>query len=319
MGTTQIKYGRGSRLSILLFVLTVATARTSAATDAESTDAPQPAVTLADCPKCPEWTVSQKPFKVYGNTYYVGTHALSSILITSSAGHVLIDGTVSEAVPQVVANIRALGFRVEDIRLILNSHVHFDHAGGLSAIQRMSAAEVDASEWSARVLMQGRSSPDDPQYGSLPRDPERVEHLRIIKDGETVAVGRLRLTAHLTPGHTPGGTSWTWKSCEKARCLSVVYADSMSAVSAQGFQFSHSTSYPTVLQDFTKSFDTLSTLPCDVLLTPHPEVSDTLGRLQRRDSGSDPDAFVDSSSCREYVASARSDLEKRVAQEQRLN
>lgn len=257
----------------------------------------------------------QTPFKVYGNTYYVGTQALSSILITSSAGHVLIDGTVAEAAPQIIASIRALGFKVEDIRLLLNSHPHFDHAGGLAALQRLSGAAVDASAPSARVLAAGRSGPDDPQFGSLPRGPEPLRHVHIIKDGQTVAVGPLRLTAHLTPGHTPGGTSWTWRSCERDRCLNIVYADSLTAVSAPGFKFSDNTRYPSVMQDFASSFATLSALPCDILLTPHPEGSDTLGRLERRDGAADPDAFIDPNACRQYAASARAALEKRTAQE----
>jgi metallo-beta-lactamase class B len=251
---------------------------------------------------------------VYGNTYYVGTHALSSILITSGAGHVLIDAAVAEAVPQLVANIRALGFRVQDIRLILNSHDHFDHAGGLAAMQRLSSAEVAASAASARVLMQGHSDPDDPQYGSLPRGLEPLAHVRVIRDGETLSVGPLRLTAHLTPGHTPGGTSWTWRSCEAGRCLNMVYADSLSAISAPGFRFSASAS---ALQDFERSFAILAAIPCDILLTPHPEASDTLARLERRESGAAADAFVDAGACARYGQQARRDLEKRIAEERR--
>jgi metallo-beta-lactamase class B len=278
--------------------------------------AASPAEAPADCPKCAEWTESQKPFRVFGNTYFVGTRALSSILITSDAGHVLIDGAVAEAVPQLVANIRAMGFRVQDIRLILNSHDHFDHAGGLSALQRLSSAEVAASAPSARVLMQGHSDPDDPQYGSLTRGMTPVTHVRIVHDGETLTVGPLHLTAHLTPGHTPGGTTWTWMSCEAKRCLHIVYADSLSAVSAPDFRFSDNTSYPSVVRDFQRSFGVLEALPCDILLTPHPEASDTLLRLRQRDDGSAPDAFVDPAGCHKYASRARADLEKRVAQEQ---
>ena len=274
-----------------------------------------PAVAPPDCPRCAEWTESQKPFRVYGNTYYVGTRALSSILITSARGHVLIDGTVAEAVPQLVANIRALGFKVQDIRLILNSHDHFDHAGGLAALQRLSSAEVAASAASARVLLQGHSDPDDPQFGSLARGPQPLAHVRVVHDGETLSVGPLRLTAHLTPGHTPGGTTWSWTSCEAQRCLHVVYADSLSAISTPGFKFSASAAYPSALRDFEKSFATLATLPCDILLTPHPEVSDTFGRLRRRENDGALDAFVDSAACRRYGQQARVDLERRLAQE----
>ncbi len=277
---------------------------------------PAPAAAPEDCPRCASWTQPQKPFRIFGNTYYVGTQELAAILITSDAGHVLIDGSVQEGAAQLAANVRELGFRVKDIRLILNSHAHFDHAGGIAALQRMSGARVAASPWSARVLEQGRSLPDDPQYASLLRGPGKLAHVQVISDGQTLAVGPLRLTAHFTPGHTPGGTSWAWDSCEQSRCLHIVYADSLSPVSAPQFKFSQSTSYPTVLEDFQESFAVLAKLPCDVLLTPHPEVSDVLGRLQRRDSGADRDAFINPGGCRGYADSARADLAHRIVTEQ---
>jgi metallo-beta-lactamase class B len=263
----------------------------------------------------PDWTARQRPFLIYGNTYYVGTRGLSAILITSAAGHVLIDGTVPEGAPQVAENIRALGFKVGDIRLILNSHVHFDHAGGLAALQKLSGAAVAASPSSARALLQGHSGPDDPQYASLARSPDPLAHVRVIQDGETLAVGALRVTAHFTPGHTPGGTSWSWESCAHERCLHIVYADSLSAVSAPGFRFSHSADYPQVLDDFRKSFAVLAALPCDILLTPHPDASDMLGRLARRDSGADPGAFINAKACGEYAAAGRTNLTRRLASE----
>lgn len=263
----------------------------------------------------PDWTARQPPFLIYGNTYYVGTRGLSSILITSAAGHVLIDGTVQEGAAQVTENIRALGFKVQDIRLILNTHVHFDHAGGLAALHKLSGAPVAASPSSARALLQGHSGPDDPQYASLVRSPDPLVHVRVIQDGETLTVGALRVTAHFTPGHTPGGTSWSWDSCAHQRCLHIVYADSLSAISAPDFKFSHSTAYPQALEDFRKSFAVLAALPCDILLTPHPDASEMYGRLARRDGGADPDAFIDANACREYAATARTGLERRLASE----
>jgi metallo-beta-lactamase class B len=278
--------------------------------------APAPVTVPADCPRCAAWTQPQNPFRIFGNTYYVGSRELSAILITSDAGHVLIDASVQEGAAQVAANVRALGFRVKDIRLILNSHAHFDHAGGIAALQRMSGARVAASPWSARVLEQGHSLYDDPQYASLLRGPGKLAQVQVISDGQTLAVGPLRLTAHFTPGHTPGGTSWTWDSCEQSRCLHIVYADSLNPVSAPQFKFSQSTSYPAVLEDFQKSFAVLAKLPCDVLLTPHPEVADILGRLQRRDSGADRDAFVNPGGCSVYADRARADLAHRIVTEQ---
>ena len=197
---------------------------------------PQSQPPTPTCTQCPTWGIPQTPFKIHGNTYYVGTHGLSSILITSDAGLVLIDGTLEQAVPQIVANIRTLGFRIEDVKLILNSHAHYDHAGGIAELQRLSGATVVASKWSAAVLTKGDVARDDPQYGALlPTTP--ITHIRTLRDGEVLHLGKLALTPHATPGHTPGGTSWTWQSCDAGHCLNLVYMDSLSPVSADRFKY----------------------------------------------------------------------------------
>ena len=267
----------------------------------------------AACDDCAAWNSDQKPFRVFGNTYYVGVRGLSSILITSDQGHVLIDGALPESAPKIAANIRALGFRIEDVRLILNSHVHFDHAGGIAELQRLSGATVAASPPSARVLKRGHSGPDDPQFGSL-RGIAPVANVRIVNRDETLRVGPIELAAHPTPGHTPGGTTWTWKSCEKERCLNVVYADSLTPVSARSFLFTRNTTYPDALEDFAASFRTLDDLDCDILLTPHPEASDLWSRLARRDGG-ERDALIDATACRHLADRARQQLKARVASE----
>jgi len=269
---------------------------------------------LVMCMHCAEWNTTQKPFRVYGNTYYVGVHGLSSILITSDQGHVLIDGDLQESAPKVAASIRQLGFRIQDVKLILNSHVHSDHAGGIAGLQRLSGATVAASPLSARVLREGHSGPDDPQYGSL-RNIQPVASVRLVRDGEHLQVGSIDLTAHLTPGHTPGGTTWTWKACENGRCLNMVYADSLRPISADNFRFTHNNTYPNVLTDFEGSFRTLESLPCDILVTPHPEESDLWKRLERRDHGGKADALIDSTACRHLAQAARVRLETRVASE----
>jgi metallo-beta-lactamase class B len=178
----------------------------------------------------------------------------------------------------------------------------------------LSGATVAASKFTARALEDGHSGSNDPQYGALP-PIQKVAHVKVIKDGETLHVGPLALTAHFTPGHTPGGTTWTWQSCDQDRCLNMVYADSLTAVSADSFRFSSNTTYPNVMHDFETSFATLSALPCDILLTPHPEVSDTLGKWQRREQGVTPDPFIDPNACRAFITQARQDLAARVEKE----
>jgi metallo-beta-lactamase class B len=267
----------------------------------------------AACPSCAEWNSPQRPFRIYGNAYYVGTHGLSAVLLTSSDGHVLIDGGLPESAPRILANITALGFRIEDVKLILNSHAHFDHSGGIAALQRAAGASVAASPASAHVLERGTSGTDDPQYGVLLAFPP-VPSVRVIADGETLRVGPLALTAHFTPGHTPGGTSWSWQSCEEKRCLDLVYADSHTPISADGFSFTRSRTYPTALADFEHGFTALDGLRCDVLLTPHPDASAFWERVAARDSGR-ASALVDAEACRRYAAAGRQKLARRVASE----
>ena len=258
-----------------------------------------------------EWNQPLKPFKVFGNTYWVGTKGLGAILITSERGHILIDGALPESVPQIRDHIRELGFKLEDVRLLLNSHVHYDHAGGLGELQRLTGARAAASASSAKVLTSGESGQDDPQYGILPTIG-RLHKVDVVREGEVVKVGSLLARPHMTPGHTPGGTTWTWKSCEGARCLDVVYADSVTPVSADGFKY---TSSP-LLKEFEHTYAALETMRCDILLTPHPATSGMLEKLAARDGGK-ADAFVDQGACKAYAATARMNLARRLESERR--
>ncbi len=263
------------------------------------------------CSQCQVWNKPQPPFRIFGNTYYVGPHGLSSILITSEKGHVLIDGALPESAPQIAANIRSLGFRIQDVKVILNSHVHFDHAGGIAELQKLSGARVRASEWSAAVMRNGEVAPDDPQHGLI-QPISKVANVATARDGETISVGDIRMTAHLTPGHTQGGTTWTWKSCEGSTCRQMVYADSLSPISREGYLFS---GHPQLLQGFEKSFAFLESVPCDVLLTPHPESSGLWDRLDARTRGVSPDPMIETGACRELAQHGREQLQRRLAQE----
>ena len=256
-----------------------------------------------------EWNQPQKPFKVYGNTYWVGTKGLGAVLVTSDRGHILIDGALPESVPQIRDHIRELGFKLEDVRLLLNTHVHYDHAGGLGELQRLTGARVAASAGSAKVLTSGESGEDDPQYGLLPRI-DRLHNVDVVRNGQVVKVGSLIARPHMTPGHTPGGTTWTWKSCEGARCVDVVYADSVTAVSADGFKYSTSP----LAKEFEHTFAVLENMRCDILLTPHPAFSRVFERLAAREAGK-ADAFIDSTACQTYAAGARANLARRLETE----
>jgi len=266
----------------------------------------------SSCKNCAVWNAPQQPFRIYGNTYYVGTHGLGSVLITSPAGHILIDGALAESVPQIVSHIRSLGFRVEDIKLIVNSHVHYDHAGGIAELQKLSGARVAASAWTADVMRKGIVPHDDPQFGVI-FPIARVAQVTTVKDAEVLHAGSIAITAHFTPGHTKGGTSWTWRSCENGQCLNMVYADSLTPVSSDDFLFTRSKDYPNAIADFERSYSFLESTPCDILITPHPDFSKLWQRLEQRNSN--PNALIDPAACRTLAGTSRQDLKARLAEE----
>jgi metallo-beta-lactamase class B len=266
-----------------------------------------------ECPSCAEWNEPQRPFRLHGDTYWVGTHGLGAILIASSTGHVLIDGALPESAPLIRASIESLGFRIRDVKLIVNSHAHFDHAGGIAELQRASGATVMAIAASAPVLASGKAGRDDPQFG-VALDYPAAKDVKTFAFEDTLRVGSIALVPHATPGHTRGGTSWSWRSCDAGRCLDFVYADSQTPVSADGFLYTSSTSYPNALADFARGQTTLEQLKCDVLLTPHPAASALWQRVSPTDGTPTP-ALVDPTACRRFVENARKQVAQRVADE----
>jgi len=263
------------------------------------------------CDSCEAWNKDREPFKVFGNTYYVGTDGLSSILVTSGLGHILLDGALPQSAALINKHIWALGFRMPDVRLIAGSHEHFDHVGGIAALQRITGAVVAVSPDGARALEAGQPLTEDPQFASFSesiRYPP-VKRVRVIADGEVVRAGELTITAHLTPGHAPGGVTWTWRSCEGTRCLDVVYADSLSAVSAPDYRF---TDHPDRVEALRKSIDTIGSLPCDVFLSVHPGFARISQKLARRAELPTENPFIDPTACRTYADNARQALNKRL-------
>ncbi|MBC7977698.1 MAG: subclass B3 metallo-beta-lactamase, partial [Myxococcales bacterium] len=270
------------------------------------------------CSACDEWNRPHPPFKIFGNTYYVGPAGLSSVLIVTSAGLVLLDGGLPQSAAVIDANIKALGFRTEDVRWIANSHAHFDHAGGISALQKKSGARVVASASGAKALGLGYPTEDDPQYESGREAPLRfapVAGVESVRDGQKLTVGDVTITAHLTPGHTPGSTTWTWRSCEAKRCLNVVYADSLNPVSDKGFRFQGAAAADSRVPAFQRSIATVDRLPCDVMISVHPSFSGLEDKLAARAKGVTPDPFIDPNACHVYAADATKKLAKRVADE----
>ncbi len=269
------------------------------------------------CDSCDEWNQPQKPFKLHGRSYYVGVRGLSAVLVGTSDGLILLDGGLPQSAPLIEENIRRLGFKVEDIRLIVNSHAHYDHAGGMARLQRDSGAVVAASASGAAALRAGRPTPDDPQFGRDGREGAfpRVGQVRVVRDKEELRVGDTAITAHLTPGHTPGSTAWTWKSCEAGICLDLVYADSLTAVSLDGFRFTGDRTHADVSETFKSSIATVAALPCDIMLATHPGASGLFERLERRGPSPVPHPLIDKLACRAYADKARRNLDQRLQTE----
>lgn len=260
-----------------------------------------------NCDRCEEWNQVQVPFRIHGNTWYVGTAGLASILVETADGLILLDAALPQSAALIDANIRKLGFDTRDIEAILVSHAHFDHVGGVAALQRYSGATVYTSPRGREPLVSGRPGQDDPQFvaNSDANSFPRVQQVIAVNDGEIVSVGGVDIKAVFTPGHTPGGTSWTWQSCALNTCYDVVYADTLSAVSAPGFGFASSGA----ANDIITSAGIIGDLDCDIFLAPHPVFFGMQDKLERKDSGN---PFINNLACVLYAESMLAWLEQRL-------
>lgn len=260
----------------------------------------------AQCAGKDGWSDPAPPVRIFGNVYDVGTCGIVVVLIAGDRGAVVIDGATGEAAPMVAANIDRLGLRLSDVKILLSSHEHADHAGGLRELQRRTGATMIATLAARRSLANGVMAADDPQ-----RDGDRAGFAgirvdRTLRAGEMVRLGSLRLTAHATPGHAPGGTSWSWRSCEDRVCHDIVYADSLSAVSIDGYRFSD---HPGRVAALRASFAAIAGLPCDLVITPHPSASDLYTRLAGKA------ALVNARGCAALASDSAAKLDERLRQE----
>lgn len=262
-------------------------------------------------PRCPDdagWSDPTPPLKVFGDTWYVGTCGISALLITSDEGHVLIDGATPEAGPMIVASIRTLGFDPEDVRVLLNTHEHIDHAGGLAALQAATGAPLRARAPGLMALRKGDMDFRDPQVAfRMPAFPP-VPVIETLADNAVVRIGALAIQTHATPGHSLGGTSFTWTSCEGEVCHAIAFADSLSAVAPESYRFGDPAANPAFATMLRKSFDTVAALPCDILVSPHPAAS----RLWYRLGEAPTEPLVDPSACRRYAEAGARRLDGRI-------
>jgi metallo-beta-lactamase class B len=264
----------------------------------------QQAAWAAQCRDDSGWDDSGPPFRVFGSTYYVGTCGIASILITGDQGHVLIDSGTDKGADLVVANIRALGFEPRDVKALLMTHEHHDHVGGMARLQQLTGARLLTSPRATQAMTTGKASDDDPQVAiANALAPARVDGP--VHDGVPVHLGALSLMPMATPGHTPGATTWFWRSCEGETCQAIVYADSLSPVSSDSYKFGD---HPAYLADFRRSLARLAQLDCDVLITPHPSASGMRDRLLRGD-------LAGPAACEAYADSRTKMLDERLAEE----
>ena len=260
-----------------------------------------------ECDYCEQWNRPQEPFHVYGNTWYVGTGGLGAVLIETGEGLILLDSGLPQSAELIAESITQLGFRPKDIRLIGMSHAHYDHVGGMAALQRLSGATVIASHDAAAALEAGALQENDPQFGggmdgqTFPA----VANVVATDDGATLGFGDVTLTLVYTPGHTWGGTSWTWESCEDDRCLDVVYVDSLSPVSRTGYRYSDGLG-----DTLAETLERIAGLDCDIMLSTHDSSFDMHGKLEQG-----REAFIDPAACAALAQKTSTYLDKRLKSE----
>ena len=260
---------------------------------------------VAVCNPWDEWDKPAPPFRIFGDTYYVGTCGISSILVTSDDGHVLLDSGTEAGADVVLANIRSLGFDPEDVKLLLTSHEHFDHVGGMAKVQQATGGEVISSEIGIYVLVNGTDHPEDPQFG-MHEPMQRITHgMPYNYANAPELLERYGITPYPTPGHTPGAMSWSWQSCEGDVCRTIVYADSLSPVSADDYKFSD---HPEYLEAYFAGLELLGAVPCDILLAAHPSHARLLRRMRVGE-------LTEAGACAYYAMGKVQDLEARLAKE----
>lgn len=257
----------------------------------------------------PAWTRPTAAFPIVGPIWYVGTEGLAAYLIKTPRGAILLDGTLEENVPAIERNIVAAGVRLTDVRLLLNSHAHFDHAAGLARLKRDTGARLAAGRGDRDALITG-TPPGETSYGVVRFPPVAVD--RAVRDGERVTLGGVTLTAHATPGHTPGNTSWSMRVVDGGRPLTVLFAGSLTVA---GNKLVGNRRYPGIVADFRRSFAAMARLRPDVVLPFHPEGADVRGRAARA-AAEEAGAFVAPGLWAKLVADARLAFEAELARQQ---
>jgi metallo-beta-lactamase class B len=236
-----------------------------------------------------EWRQPFPPFRMIGNVYWVGTYDLSTYLITTDAGHILINSGLEDTVPLIVQGVEQLGFKMSDVKILLATHAHGDHVAGLAELKRLTGAEMWMSEADAALLEDGGASDFRFGDGRTPSFPAvRVD--RLLEDKDTIELGGVTLTAHHHPGHTKGATSFSFTVREAGRDYRVVIAN-MGSINP-GVMVSGMPKYPTIADDYARTFTAQKALPVDVFLASHAAQFGMHAKYKPGDAY-DPNRFVD--------------------------
>lgn len=253
------------------------------------------------------WNEPIAPFRIAPNLYYVGAADVTAYLFTTPRGHILLDGGLPETAPRILANIKSLGFRASDVKILINSHAHFDHAGGLAELKRATGAKLFASAPEARQLAAG--GVDDYGLFETGKFPA-VKADSIISDGSIVALGDWKLRAVVTPGHTRGCTTWTTMVPVNGKPVGTVF---MCGASVPGYKLVGNKGYPTIIGDYEKTFARLRTLDCTVFLAAHGSFFGLTEKAPK--AKGDPSLFVDPKGCADWIARNEKAFRAQIARE----
>jgi metallo-beta-lactamase class B len=257
------------------------------------------------CEDFDDWDKPTKPFHIHGDTWYVGTCGITALLIRGKDGAVLIDSGTDKGAQAIAANIESIGVKLSEVKAILGSHEHYDHVGGFARMQGLSGAPALVGADAVEVIRSGRDDPRDPQAGLHAPMAPVTGTIRAVADGEILKLHGLEITGIATPGHTPGAMSWQWESCDVGGCVIIVYADSLSPISADEYRF---TDHPDYVAMFRKGVARLRPVECGMLLTPHPSASDMLTRARTG-------TMQGGMTCAAYADSKTKALDDRLAKE----
>ncbi len=242
--------------------------------------------------------------KIMGNLYYVGTGTLNSYLITTPAGHILINTNFEDTVPLLRASVEKLGFKMSDIKMILGSHAHGDHMQADAEVKELTGgATVVAMEQDVPAL----KNMTGPSKKAHPID-------RVIKDGEQIMLGGTTLTAHLTPGHTRGCTTWPMPMTDGGRTYNVLIAG---GGRQDGARLVNNKNYPEIADDFARSVKTYKALPADVFLAAHSWMFDLAGKHQKLQAGANPNPYIDPAGYKAWVANYERELNSMLAEQKK--